>query len=815
MTKVLSRKEKNFSFFPPMNPSNAHDRSVEGPLDYDPVVENLEKLKRFLRRKDTVVLVHPLLEEGFGNFVAVNDVAIERYGYSREEFLKISAPDITVPVDSIRHGLRRKRQELAEQKHMVTHSEHITKSGRVIPVEIDAMVIPHEGRELIVATVHDLDERRKTERALIESEIRFRSILEKSADPMFLADTKGRFLDVNQAACDAMGYDREEILSMNICDLDPDSDEFNFEDQWEHVFRKRGEKLIVETRHQKKDGTIFPVEVHIAAFMHKGLKTMLGTARDITERKEQERKLRESEYRFRVLLQSVETLAVQGYWPDGTVFFWNKANEGIYGYTEEEALGKNLLDLIIPDEMREGVLQVLTEAGRTGRFPDASELCLKGKDGSAVWVYSSHVAVKVNDRFELYCLDVDLSERKEVERQKELIMRDLVVAKNSAEQANKAKDDFLAVMSHEMRTPLNPIVGFASLMREDCREDQVEAIDCILSSGNRLLNLIQDILDFARFESGNQTLQPSKKLLHKLFKEAITDVRDLAGELDLKFRNGFGDLEPIPDDLEVEFDYNGLLRVVDNLLTNACKYTDEGSVELQVGMRAEVPGQNTRSFVFKVVDTGIGIDRKNFGKLFEPFHQVDSSYTRSSGGIGLGLAVCKKLVDLMQGRLSVESEPGKGSTFILEVELPVSTAQSTVLSVSVQPKKRLLDKDMRILLVEDDESNRNLASAIIEGHGGIFESVVDGVEAVQRCCQSRFDVILMDLGMPRMDGLEATRQIRSFEQSLCKEAYIIALTADASGPAQTKCKEAGMDAFLSKPVISDQMIDTIKQGYSL
>jgi len=786
--------------------STCLDPGYSGFRDFEQ--ENLEKLQCFLRRKDAAVLIHPLLDQGFGKFIAVNQTAVDRYGYSREELLEMTAADLTNPQDSVRHASRSNRSLIRQKRHLLMRSEHLSKSGRVIPVEIDATVIPHLGRDMILAVVRDLTEQRNTERALAESQVRFRSILEKSADPMYLASVDGRFLDVNEAASVAMGFTREEFLEMNIGDLDPVSGKFDFAEQWDQVVRDK--RLIIETVHQKKDGTIIPVEVHIAAFLENGQKVLLGTARDISERKEQERKLTESEYRFRALLQSVRTLAVQGYHPDGSIFFWNPANESIYGYAPEEAIGKNLVDLIIPDEMKDGVRSVISEAGRTGKMPEAGELYLERKDGSRVWVYSSHVAVKIGEAYELYCLDVDLSANKEAERQKEMFMHDLFEAKEIAEQANKAKDDFLAVMSHEMRTPLNPIVGFASLMLDDCRPDQKEFLQSILSSSNRMLNLVEDILDFARFERGDQRLKPSRNDLINMCHLALEDVRDLGGHLDLKFENGFAGYDAVPENLEAEYDYHGLLRVLDNLLTNACKYTKKGSIYFQVGSRGPITRDGNATLVFQVCDTGIGIPEKYLERLFEPFLQVDSSYTRSHGGVGLGLAVCKKLVNLMGGNITVESLEGKGSCFRVEITTPVFCEEKSPLESARLQSQSRLSPDVRILLVEDQEDNLRMTQLLIQKWGGHCEAVASGMGAIQCCKQQDFDIILMDLGMPEMDGLETTRIIRGLENRSAR-ARIVALTADTGGDVQERCNRAGMDAYLAKPLQVSLLMDTINK----
>lgn len=769
--------------------------------------ENQSKYARLVGRTDDPVLVHPILAEGFAPFCDVNACACRTYGYSREEFLRLSAPDITDPQDVREHATREFRHRLLEAGHLTVESRHRKRSGESFPVEIDATILEHEGAPLIIAVIRDISEQRRAEQALVESERRFRTLIEQATDALYVARMDGSLVEVNAAACRDTGYPREELLRLNVRDLDPESEEQDDHQKfWEDL--SMHEPVTLLRHHVRKDGSRFPVEIRTAAAHLHGERVVMGFCRDISERIEQERRLRESERRFRKLAETVSSLAIQGYDEDGTVFFWNEANVPIYGYTADEAVGRNLVDLIIPDEMADSVRRAIAHAGRTGEMPPPAELSLQRKDGSRAWVYSSHVSVEVGGRYELYCLDVDLSSMKEAQAAKETALAELTLAKEAAESANRAKDEFLAVMSHEMRTPLNPIVGYASLMLEECREDQRPLLETILNSSDRLLGLIEDILNFAKLDRGDLKMQPSWINFRELCRAALDDIHPKHSALDIQFRNGFAGADPVPPEMLVYADRNLLLRVLDNLLTNACKYTPSGFVRLEVGMR---PGRHgTAQFFLAVEDSGIGVAEENLEALFEPFNQVDRSYTRKYEGVGLGLAVSRKLVELMRGRLRVTSEPGKGSRFWFEVPLSIR-AQGGEHSKPATPGRPLaFERPMHILVAEDRPDNAALVQHIISRAGGTCRLATTGLEAVAMAGDETFDLILMDLSMPEMDGFEAAERI--LEGPNPNEGTpILAVSAHVSDKVKAQCEAVGMCGHLSKPIVAADLVSALNE----
>lgn len=381
-------------------------------------------------------------------------------------------------------------------------------------------------------------------------------------------------------------------------------------------------------------------------------KTVLlrGTFQDITERKQAQEALKASEMRFKEILQGVETVAVQGYAMDGTVRYWNKAATLLYGYTEAEALGRNLLDLIIPPAMRPAVREEIRKMEKTLQPIPSGELSLMRKDGSTITVYSSHSLVRVpGAEMEFFCIDVDISERKQLE---DALSRAL----KRAEAANYAKTQFLANMSHELRTPMNGVIGITEiLLNTSLSTEQREFAKIIQTSGDHLLSIVNDLISFASLESGKISLKAEKFNLFEFIDLLRLQYTAKAQEKGLEF------LVCMAEDLPktVYGDVIRLRQVLNALLGNAIKFTHQGSVTLGVKLESAA----AMRIRFTVEDTGIGIAPEQNSVIFERFHQVDSSLSRKYGGTGLGLSIAKDLVGLLNGEIGLTSKLGHGSAF--------------------------------------------------------------------------------------------------------------------------------------------------------
>jgi signal transduction histidine kinase/ActR/RegA family two-component response regulator len=380
----------------------------------------------------------------------------------------------------------------------------------------------------------------------------------------------------------------------------------------------------------------------------------------------------------------------------------------------------------------------------------------------------------------------------------------LIKAKEVSDAANQAKSEFLAIMTHELRTPMNGVLGMLQLMQSTTlSEEQLEFVDIALSSGDHLLGLINDILDFSKIEQGRLELDCRFISLHESLIRVVDGFKAIVANKQLDFKVDLDKLE----NLTVKTDEKRLHQVLVNLLGNAVKFTQQGSISLSVENISFINGQVNLEII--VSDTGKGISEKNMEHIFEAFQQEDTSISREFGGTGLGLAISKQLVEKMNGKLIVQSAFNQGSRFICQFTWDASHKNSLIVAKEYinEPKEIFTGE---VLIVEDNAVNQKIAIKMLLEFGLKCDLAVDGMQAISMSNKKKYGLILMDLQMPVLDGIEATKAIRT-TGSLNADTHIVAMTANALYDVQAQCEKVGMNGFLAKPYKKAILKDILKQ----
>ncbi len=620
------------------------------------------------------------------------------------------------------------------------------------------------------------------------------SITDSFRDFIGIADAEGRLIYLNDAAYEMMGYGRDErpefstIADVHACDFE----KFALEVVQPAVFAKGFWSGMSYLRH--KDGralnvaqTVFPV--------HGEDGTMYGTAavmKDISEITKMTELVRKQDELFRKLLNAAKVGVVLINMETKSIKMVNRSLEELLQMTEEEIVGRNCYDILCHRDP-----SICPHENERDKDTIVAERFLQRKDGTSLPIIKTGTWINIDGQEYLVDTMVDISIQKELENH-------LLEAKINAEAANRSKSEFLSRMSHEMRTPLNAIIGMAQVAnRPGAVEKMTEAVHTIEVSSTHLLGLINDILDLSKIEEGKLELSIEHFSLADAVKKICSLIEPKAREKEITF-NVFID-SAVPGKLLG--DSMRLSQVLLNFLSNAVKFTPEkGWVNLRVGA-VEVKEEKAR-LVFSVEDSGIGMTDEQVEKIFQPFVQADGSISSQFGGTGLGLVISKRIINLMGSDIKVSSRYGEGTVFSFALDFTVGADTQEEPEETAMLDIEGIFSGKKALIVDDVELNRMVAAALLEDTGLDLDEAGDGREAVQKVALCQYDIVLMDVQMPVMDGFEATRQIRALGPE-CREIPIVAMSANVFKEDVERCLAAGMNGHIGKPIDMQDMINTM------
>ncbi|QDT38260.1 PAS domain S-box protein [Stratiformator vulcanicus] len=805
----------------------------------------------------------------------------------------------------------------------VVEEYHEPGADRLYVQSLKAPLKNTQGRVVgIQGMFWDVTDRVRADRAVRAAETRHRAILNAALDCIITIDSDGRIVEFNPAAEKTFGYAVEEAIECDVAELliPPrfrDRHRKNMEALSEQDETLLAGKRVELTMH-RRSGRSFIAEMTMQPIPLRTGTLFTLFIRDITRRRKAQEALKQSNARFRRLVDS-DIIGLTIVHLDGRILEANRVFLELTGYSRKDLeAGRLRWDMLTPDAFQQADAEAMELIMQGGQSKPREKEYLH-KDGSRVPILTGETLLDARKQTCL-CFVVDIARQKETEAE-------LQAAKQAADQANEAKSAFLANMSHEIRTPMNAIIGASDLLaRTGLSEVQADFLGIVSQSSESLLTLINSLLDFSKIEAGRLEVHPSPFDIRDL---VTGTMRSLSGPAHTKGIELVPHIDRrVPTSLVTDPDR--LRQILLNLVGNAIKFTERGRVTVRIEPLRRKAGDDDRLRI-SVSDTGIGMSVEEIERVFEPFEQADNSLTRRHGGTGLGLAISARLADLLGGPLQCESQVGSGSTFYFEIDGRAAAEESddgvlkasppkqiaiesetadvraalvelvTSWDVDVGPKDEaelqivdfgcgasrrdfdtesigesdlptiaLLDtlhpaltsptlgssgatvlikppaaselrdvirsslfgqqndsgtyavpndntveeaslSGVRVLLVEDSVYNRRLMSAVLQTRGATLSVAENGRQAVEKSQEKDFDVILMDVQMPEMDGLQATRQIREFEAATDRHVPIVAMTAQAMQGDRRRCLEAGMDAYLSKPVRVDEVLHVLER----
>ncbi|MFD1143506.1 PAS domain S-box protein [Larkinella insperata] len=735
-----------------------------------------------------------------GFFTFVNPVVESCLGYSQAEiiglnYLQLIEPEWRATVAEFYLNMFQ-----TGQSSMYTEFPVRAKDGRRVWIGQTVRVIEEGGQKSeLVAVARDITARIINKDKLQSTQARLTSLIKNLQTGVLVEDENRTVILVNQLYCDLFGIQvtPDEVIGTDYFRWAHPSDALFtnpelFTCQMDVAIQQK--KTVVNEVVELVDGRIVKRN-YIPIFLEGEYRGHLWQYTDITEKYRANEQIRKSEEKYRGIMNRMELGLLE---VDNNQVIRQAYDRfcQMVGYSEEELIGQRANDLLVPDEFKtfQGQQQKLRDEGGANSY----ELQLRRKDGTPIWVIVSGAPI-LDEQGEVVGsmgIHYDISERKQLEQE-------LAKAKLVAEDARHTEKQFLANMSHEIRTPLNAILGFSNLLGSTAlSSEQKEYVDYVRTAGKNLLTIVNDILDISKIEAGMLPLESIPFSICSLADSIRTMLDASARDKGLFLRVATGpDLPPV-----VLGDPTRLTQILLNLLSNAVKFTKYGGVAVSIE-KTGVQDESAR-IRFTVEDTGIGMEKDVLPHIFERFRQASDFTTRYYGGTGLGLNIVKSLTEMQGGWITVASEAGKGSCFTLEIPYKIAPHQSVHDAVLAEEEAGPIDREVKILVVEDNIMNQKLALQVLGRLGYPAQVAENGQIAVELLQKTDFDLVLMDIQMPVMDGYTTTRYIRT---TLNKQVPIIAMTAHALANEREQCLQSGMNDFIPKPFQIEELQRIIRK----